>query len=252
MFFQNAVQDTNKTMMSMWVAALENARTAHDTMLKQSEMATKNQFPWQVKWSNGAYPMPVMTFQGASAETTREAFHMMADANLKAWSITAEAYAGMPEWVKMPYKAPGEFWAKWFDQMNKDVGPMPFDFAATAEMQAPEVVVEEAAAAPVPQAELDLGETVAETSAADNDDAEAHKPKFLKAPKGEADDLTLIKGIGKKLSSTLNELGVFHFWQIASWTPENIAWVDENLSFKGRIYREAWVEQAQNFLKEAA
>ena len=70
----------------------------------------------------------------------------------------------------------------------------------------------------------------------------------LKA-KGEADDLTLIKGIGEKLSRVLNELGVWHFDQIASWTPENIAWVDEKLAFKGRVQREAWVEQAQGFLK---
>ncbi len=44
--------------------------------------------------------------------------------------------------------------------------------------------------------------------------------------------------------NTLNFLGVYHFDQIAAWTPANVAWVDQYLRLRGRITRERWVEQA--------
>ena len=55
----------------------------------------------------------------------------------------------------------------------------------------------------------------------------------------------MISGVGPKLEETLNGLGVFHFDQIAGWSPETVAWVDDHLNFKGRIAREGWIEQAQ-------
>lgn len=72
------------------------------------------------------------------------------------------------------------------------------------------------------------------------------KPRTMKAPrKAGADDLKKLKGVGPKLEQTLNELGFYHFDQIAKWTPEEVAWVDENLRFKGRIERDGWIEQAK-------
>ena len=65
------------------------------------------------------------------------------------------------------------------------------------------------------------------------------------AREGRADDLKKIKGIGPKLEGTLNALGIFHYDQIAAWGPTEMAWVDDKLSFHGRIAREAWVEQAK-------
>ena len=68
---------------------------------------------------------------------------------------------------------------------------------------------------------------------------------FLPAPSGEADDLTRIKGIGPKLSARLRELGVYHFAQIAGWTPEQLALVDSQLgNFQGRPERDQWQSQA--------
>jgi predicted flap endonuclease-1-like 5' DNA nuclease len=73
------------------------------------------------------------------------------------------------------------------------------------------------------------------------------RPLSLGGPRlGAPDDLRLIDGIGPRLESTLNSLGIYHFDQIAAWTPENIAWVDQYLRFRGRIVREAWVEQAKS------
>lgn len=73
------------------------------------------------------------------------------------------------------------------------------------------------------------------------------KPKALKAPKkGGADDLKIIEGIGPVLEMLLNDLGVFHFDQIAGWAEAEIAWIDGNLKgFKGRASRDKWVAQAK-------
>lgn len=71
-------------------------------------------------------------------------------------------------------------------------------------------------------------------------------PEMLKAAReGGADDLKLIGGVGSEHEEVLNQLGVFHFDQIAAWTKTDIAWVDERLTFKGQIEREDWIGQAK-------
>lgn len=81
--------------------------------------------------------------------------------------------------------------------------------------------------------------------------AEAAKPaNLLDAPKGEADDLTRISGVGPKLLEKLNDNGVYHFWQIQEWGPSEIAFMDDQLSFKGRIERDEWIKQATEFAAE--
>ncbi|PCJ05584.1 MAG: NADH-quinone oxidoreductase subunit NuoE [Rhodobacteraceae bacterium] len=72
------------------------------------------------------------------------------------------------------------------------------------------------------------------------------EPEVLKAARGgKADNLKLLKGVGPKLEQTLNELGFFHFDQVAAWTEAQVAWVDARLTFKGRIERDGWIEQAK-------
>ena len=73
------------------------------------------------------------------------------------------------------------------------------------------------------------------------------KPEALSAARdGKGDDLKRIKGIGPKLADLCNRLGFYHFDQIASWTADEVAWVDQNLEgFKGRVTRDNWVEQAK-------
>jgi NADH-quinone oxidoreductase subunit E len=71
-------------------------------------------------------------------------------------------------------------------------------------------------------------------------------PALLSAPRGGgADDLKQLKGVGPKLEQVLNELGVYHFDQVAAWTEAEIAWIDDRLKFRGRIQRDGWVEQAK-------
>lgn len=63
---------------------------------------------------------------------------------------------------------------------------------------------------------------------------------------GPKDSLQKIDGVGPKLELSLNELGVYYFWQIAQWTPPDIEQVDASLeSFRGRIQRDDWVRQAK-------
>lgn len=67
---------------------------------------------------------------------------------------------------------------------------------------------------------------------------------------GKADDLKKISGVGPKLEGLLHENGVFHFDQIAAWGPSEIAYMDDKLSFKGRIERDGWIDQAKQFASE--
>ncbi|HCQ67341.1 MAG TPA: 50S ribosomal protein L21 [Rhodobacteraceae bacterium] len=67
---------------------------------------------------------------------------------------------------------------------------------------------------------------------------------------GKADDLKKISGVGPKLEGLLHDNGVFHFDQIAAWTADEIAYMDDKLSFKGRIERDNWIEQAASLAAE--
>lgn len=82
---------------------------------------------------------------------------------------------------------------------------------------------------------------------AETPQAEGTRPdNLLDAPRdGKADDLKKISGVGPKLESTLHENGVFHFDQIAAWKSDEIAYMDDKLSFKGRIERDDWIAQAK-------
>ncbi len=82
--------------------------------------------------------------------------------------------------------------------------------------------------------------------------AGAEKPEGLNAPLGAADDLKQIRGVGPKLEQTLNDLGIFHYRQIAGLSDKNIAWIDSYLRFKGRIEREDWIGQAKRLCRRPA
>ena len=75
------------------------------------------------------------------------------------------------------------------------------------------------------------------------------RPVSLAAPNGVADDLKRIKGVGPVIQDTLNELGIYHFQQIADFSADNEAWVDNHIAFPGRIGREGWVSQAVDLVE---
>ena len=50
--------------------------------------------------------------------------------------------------------------------------------------------------------------------------------------------------MGPALEKKLHENGVFHYDQIMNWGVDEIAYMDDQLSFKGRIERDDWIAQA--------
>ena len=91
--------------------------------------------------------------------------------------------------------------------------------------------------------------SAAKTKAAPAPKAEAKPATLTAARAGGADDLKQLKGVGPALEKTLNELGFYHFDQVATWKKKDVAWVDSNLRFKGRIERDGWIAQAKILAK---
>jgi predicted flap endonuclease-1-like 5' DNA nuclease len=85
-------------------------------------------------------------------------------------------------------------------------------------------------------------------SAVDNSpSAVGVKPQLLSSPRnGRKDDLSLIWGVAEKLEARMNRMGIWHFDQIASWSPDHIKWFEHEVEgFKGRLERDKWVEQCK-------
>ncbi len=81
-------------------------------------------------------------------------------------------------------------------------------------------------------------------------EASTGRPAYLTQPLlGEHDDLREIAGVGPKIERILHDLGIYHFYQIAAWTRREVEWVDNYLTFKGRIDRENWIEQSKKLAR---
>ncbi len=59
------------------------------------------------------------------------------------------------------------------------------------------------------------------------------------------DDLTRLNGVGAVLAEKLQKGGITSLKQIAGWSEEDVARIDEELALKGRIQRDDWVGQAR-------
>ena len=91
----------------------------------------------------------------------------------------------------------------------------------------------------------------AQPAAAAKASAPKAAPKSKPAAKTSGDDdLKRIKGIGPTLEKKLKSQGITQFAQIAKWTEADREKFSELLSFKGRIEREEWVQQAQVLVNE--
>jgi len=73
--------------------------------------------------------------------------------------------------------------------------------------------------------------------------------KFYRKPPAKIDDLKLISGVGPKLETTLNQIGIYQYDQVAAWKKAEIKKVDDQLKFKGRIERDDWMAQAKILAK---
>ena len=133
----------------------------------------------------------------------------------------------------------------WVGKAKKPAKPKPVD-KATVKNNEPKP----AAKKPIDRTGVSKQAATAQTTAkpeavAKGGDTAEAAPELLKSARGAPDDLKKIKGVGPKLEGVLNELGVWHFWQIASWSEAEITWVDTQLKFKGRIDRDGWIDQAK-------
>jgi small subunit ribosomal protein S2 len=93
--------------------------------------------------------------------------------------------------------------------------------------------------------------------ASENPPAEAIavKKQFrgIEAPRGEADDLKRIHaGITPKIEQRLNDLGVYHFWQIADLDEENMQLLDKAVRLRGQIAKDGWVAAAKKLVDSMA
>jgi len=75
-----------------------------------------------------------------------------------------------------------------------------------------------------------------------------NRPVAIKKP-AKPDDLKLISGVGPKIETILNGLGIYKFEQVASWKKNQREWADGYLNFRGRIERDDWVKQAKALAK---
>jgi predicted flap endonuclease-1-like 5' DNA nuclease len=170
---------------------------------------------------------------------------------LGGWSFLQGAFVGFVVFVALgaiiswvmtrPLPAPGEV------KLQPTAAPTVKASAAPVASAAPKPAPKPAQApAPKPEAKAPKA---AETPVAPA--AKGDRPALMKeAPDGgQADDLQKITGVGPKLEQTLNELGIWHYAQVAALTKDDIAWVDERLRFKGRIERDDWVGQAKDLVK---
>ncbi len=74
--------------------------------------------------------------------------------------------------------------------------------------------------------------------------------KGFKKPKGEPDDLLQIKGINADVMLRLKQLNCYKIEQIANFSDEDIANIDETLNLKGAIEKQDWIGQAKALLAE--
>ena len=80
--------------------------------------------------------------------------------------------------------------------------------------------------------------------------AAQHTIDRLDLSRGRRDSLKRIDGIGPLDEVTLNNLGIYHFDQIAKWTEREVLWLENHAFAVGRIAREEWQDQARELIVE--
>lgn len=108
-------------------------------------------------------------------------------------------------------------------------------------------VAAEAKAEAAPKEPKAKKEAAPKAEAASGEEAKA-APLF-KAPKGEPDDLTVIKGIGPVAAKDLAEQGIVTFAQLAKLSDKDVAKIDEHMPFSADQIKD-WREQAKELAKK--
>ncbi|MGZ8329656.1 MAG: 30S ribosomal protein S2, partial [Rhodoplanes sp.] len=70
----------------------------------------------------------------------------------------------------------------------------------------------------------------------------------LPGPRGVADDLKKLPGVSPTVEQKLNDLGIFHYWQVAAFGPAAADQVGESVGLPGRV--EGWIAKAKELSAE--
>jgi small subunit ribosomal protein S2 len=73
--------------------------------------------------------------------------------------------------------------------------------------------------------------------------------EVLSGPRGVADDLKKLGHVSPTIEKKLNDLGIFHYWQIAGLGPDAAHKIGEEIGLPGRM--EGWIAQSKKLTAEA-
>jgi small subunit ribosomal protein S2 len=113
-------------------------------------------------------------------------------------------------------------------------------------------LVAKAAIDGISRAQGDLGvdagaavEPIGEEAAAS---AETPGYEVLSGPRGVADDLKKLHHVSPAIEKKLNDLGIFHYWQLTGLSPQAVHKIGEEVGLPGRM--EGWITQAKQLSAE--
>ena len=70
---------------------------------------------------------------------------------------------------------------------------------------------------------------------------------MLSGPRGVADDLKKLAHVSPTIEKKLNDLGIFHYWQIAGLGPDAAHKIGEEVGLPGRM--EGWIAQSKELTR---
>jgi small subunit ribosomal protein S2 len=105
----------------------------------------------------------------------------------------------------------------------------------------------------ISRAQGELGVDVGAAEAPVVEDVPAEKTdglgfEALSGPRGVSDDLKKLPGVSPAIEKKLNDLGIFHYWQIAAFSPDAAHKLGEEVGLPGRVG--GWVAQAKELSAE--
>ena len=71
---------------------------------------------------------------------------------------------------------------------------------------------------------------------------------MLSGPRGVADDLKKLHHMSPAIEKKFNDLGIFHYWQIAGLGPEAAHKIGEEIGLPGRM--DGWIASAKQLSSE--
>jgi len=142
----------------------------------------------------------------------------------------------------------------------KDMGGLP-DLVFVIDTNKEDIAIKEARRLNVPVAAIDgiargQGERGVDIGAhaapiAEEVPAAPEGPGFeaLSGPRGVADDLKKLGHVSPAIEKKLNDLGIFHFWQIAALGPDAAHKIGEEVGLPGRV--DGWIAKSKELTAEA-